>query len=127
MVDPGIMLRGHVNDIKTTDDEFKTKPTKIRQLGYIREYKICETCYLIRPLRSNHCGCCDNCIIRFDHHCPWIGTCVGQRNYTYFFIFLCLLNIFQVFTLIICIVHIIIVIVQNLNNEDLEYLGKNNN
>ena len=125
MVDPGIMLRGHVNDIKKTNDEFKTKPTKIRQLGHIREYKICDTCYLIRPLRSNHCGTCDNCIIRFDHHCPWIGTCVGQRNYSYFFIFLCLLNLFQVFTLIICLVHIIMVIVQNLKNEDLKDLSKN--
>jgi uncharacterized protein YcsI (UPF0317 family) len=84
MIDPGIMLRGHINDTKKTNDEYKSKPIYIRQLGYIREYKICDTCYLIRPLRSTHCNTCDNCVIRFDHHCPWIGTCVGMRNYSYF-------------------------------------------
>ena len=118
MVDPGIMLRGHYNDVKTTNEQFKKSPIKIRQLGYIREYKICDTCYLIRPLRSTHCNTCNNCIVRFDHHCPWIGTCVGLRNYPYFFIFLCLLNLFQIFTGVVCIVHIIMIIAKDFKNKE---------
>ena len=104
-----------MNDIILKNKKIR-RPTHLRQLGYVREYKICDTCYIVRPLRSTHCGICDNCINRFDHHCPWIGTCVGKRNYPYFFIFLCLLNIFQVITGVLCIFHIIYKSIDDFND-----------
>ena len=106
VIDPGIMLKGHPNIIKDTNNVERKKPIRIHQLGYVSQYKICETCNLIRPLRSTHCNTCNNCVYRFDHHCPWIGTCVGKRNYPVFVIFLCVLNLQQIFTVIICIIHI---------------------
>ena len=109
------MLRGNSRDILKKNNTYRTTPSFIRQLGYIREYKICDTCYLVRPLRSSHCNICDSCIYRFDHHCPWIGTCVGKRNYPYFFIFLVLLNISQLLTGGVCIAHIVLVIKNKLD------------
>ena len=80
---------------------------KVIHKGVYKETKVCLTCNVVKPFRSHHCSDCDNCVIRFDHHCPWIGGCVGKRNYIYFFIFLIILNIKDVFLAVFCLIHII--------------------
>lgn len=48
----------------------------------------CGFCELMQPLRAKHCNECQHCVRRYDHHCPWIGNCVGERNHKFFLSFL---------------------------------------
>eukprot|EP01029_Cantina_marsupialis_P002068 TRINITY_DN11888_c0_g1_i1.p1 TRINITY_DN11888_c0_g1~~TRINITY_DN11888_c0_g1_i1.p1 ORF type:complete len:593 (+),score=147.74 TRINITY_DN11888_c0_g1_i1:51-1829(+) len=50
--------------------------------------RLCPTCLIRRPLRSKHCNCCDRCCDEMDHHCPWVGNCVGKNNAHLFMMFL---------------------------------------
>ena len=83
--DPGIFPSNRAN---VTDEIAASCANDVRTGrapdGTTLPTKWCRTCRIFRPLRASHCSKCDVCIERFDHHCPWIGSCIGGRNYRHF-------------------------------------------
>jgi len=50
-------------------------------------WRFCDVCSVYQPPDAVHCPECNVCIEGYDHHCPWMGTCIGKKNFTSFVAF----------------------------------------
>ena len=51
-----------------------------------------DKCYINSKKNFIHCYSCDVCIRNLDHHCDFIGKCIGHRNYdTFVWFIICIL------------------------------------
>lgn len=66
-----------------------------------RDEKICIKCCYYKPYRAHHCSTCNACVLKMDHHCPWVNTCVGINNQKYFIQFLVYVAIGEFFSLVL--------------------------
>ena len=116
--DPGILPR--------QGDDFYYNPNrpllKTVVNGHVITLTFCYSCSLFRPPRTSHCSLCDNCVERFDHHCLWLGTCVGKRNYKYFYLLVFCLSISSIFQIIYSIYYIVFQIKKFKNKENYSLL-----
>ena len=111
--DPGILPRQNEDFYYTTN-----KPNlRYKINGHMLKVNYCYTCSVFRPPRTSHCAVCDNCVERFDHHCLWLGTCIGKRNYKYFFCFLSFLNLSALFQISFCI-YILVFEIKKIKNKE---------
>jgi hypothetical protein len=53
-----------------------------------RATRVCDTCQLFKPARTHHCSHCNRCVLKYDHHCPWMGNCIGYHNYKFYLQFI---------------------------------------
>ena len=66
----------------------------------------CPYCLVKKSFRSVHCLICQYCVDEFDHHCFWVGNCIGRKNYTLFFIFLVYILLNTLFNVIVIIYYL---------------------
>ena len=98
LIDPGSFLPNK------SEENSKSSETNLMFASILDSnfsLKFCYTCNIARDLRVYHCPDCNLCILRHDHHCSWLSTCVGLNNHKHF-LFLILINaIFFCFTSVI--------------------------
>lgn len=92
--------------------EFSGKGQDVNIRGSLVKLRYCDTCKshlgrIYRPPRASHCSICDCCVERFDHHCPWLGNCIGARNYGFFLGFLVSSTIQSCLILSVCIAQLV--------------------
>lgn len=130
LTDPGIIPRATSEEAAYVEKQIEVTnsansptyrpPPRTKEVlvkGQTIKLKYCFTCKLFRPPRASHCSICDNCVERFDHHCPWVGNCVGRRNYRFFYMFIVSLAFLAVFIFACAVAHLILI-----TKEDRQFL-----
>uniref|UniRef100_A0A7S2HGE9 Palmitoyltransferase n=1 Tax=Alexandrium andersonii TaxID=327968 RepID=A0A7S2HGE9_9DINO len=88
LVDPGAP-RADLGDLAPAEgDEAGRVRTRTLDNGMTWTQKFCRDCRVWRPHRCGHCHWCHRCVLRLDHHCLFVGTCIGEGNMRFFAAFL---------------------------------------
>jgi len=62
-------------------DDIRDLVLETKKDGLLRH---CKWCGRYKPDRAHHCRVLGKCVLKMDHHCPWICNTVGFRNHKYF-------------------------------------------
>jgi len=107
IMDPGIIPRRIVRMHKRYAGEEIF--FRLNNLSDNYRMKFWSTCFIFRPPRTSHCHTCNNWVMRWDHHCPWMGTWIGRRNFKLFYWFLVHLFLITLYGFIMTLIHLFMV------------------
>ncbi|KAL4510762.1 hypothetical protein ABPG72_004916 [Tetrahymena utriculariae] len=86
-----------------------------------KKRRYCLICHIFKPERCHHCSACNRCVLNMDHHCPWLGNCIGFKNRKFFILLLFYVNVttwLAMFGMIGEIFNIMVSIKQKLGGDD---------
>lgn len=69
--------------------------------------KYCPITFILLEDNSRYCLICQKYIKGFNHHCYWIGNCIGENNFNKFMFFLCLCIVNIGYNLLLIILYFI--------------------
>ena len=88
---PGIVSKNR-NVVRFNDEE-----------GNGKDEYTCRTCLTKEEDGAFHCYDCNVCIKEHDHHCIWVGKCVGGNNLILFYIFVGSIPLYFVFVMVLSV------------------------
>jgi hypothetical protein len=97
---PGTIPNGRGWDLVDPDTEQREEGSTTLSLIEKKatgDRRHCKWCLKYKPDRCHHCRICNLCVLRMDHHCPWVYNCIGFRNHKYFFLLLVYADIDLIF------------------------------
>jgi palmitoyltransferase len=62
-----------------------------REYPHVITELYCHVCSVHVTEKAKHCSSCNKCVYSFDHHCIWLNTCIGGKNYRLFLLMLSLI------------------------------------
>lgn len=108
IINPGIPNRKwflSVEIIKKLSDE-----NSFKQHFNVARYQICKKCQLLidKELSIIHCEYCNVCCEEYDHHCPWVGKCIGKYNCVLFNWFIYSTIVYLIYSIMLFVYVVII-------------------
>lgn len=77
--------------------------------AHVIENGRCHLCNIYTSSKiTKHCSLCNKCVEHFDHHCKWLNTCVGRRNYAAFVASVGTAFLIAALTLCLCVTDLVL-------------------
>ena len=68
------ILFNYICAVTTSPGHPQPELADVIEEGNVYNFKHCKKCNLPKPPRAHHCSICKRCVLRMDHHCPYISN-----------------------------------------------------
>ena len=89
--DPGVAV---------ISEEMRADAARMTREEFYGKYRWCRRCEQPMANDTTHCNSCSCCIRGLDHHCSFVGKCVGARTKHWFNLFVVMLPVTWLYTTI---------------------------